>query len=129
MENECMKHGAFSWFELMTTDVQGAKDFYAGLFGWEYEDMPMGDGEPYSVVMVDGRAAAGIMAQPEECRGMPSSWDIYITVDDVDATVNQVVELGGKVLRPAFDIPEVGRFCVLQDPQGAVIMAMTYLQK
>ncbi|OPL19576.1 MAG: glyoxalase [Candidatus Aegiribacteria sp. MLS_C] len=129
MENECMKHGAFSWFELMTTDVQGAKDFYAGLCGWEYEDMPMGDGDPYTVVKVDGKAAAGIMAQPEECRGMPSSWDIYITVDDVDATVKQVVELGGKVLRPAFDIPEVGRFCVLQDPQGAVIMAMTYLQK
>ncbi len=57
------------------------------------------------------------MAQPEECRGMPPGWDIYITVDDVDATVTQVTEMGGKVIRPAFDIPEVGRFCVLQDPR------------
>ena len=62
-------------------------------------------------------------------QGYAPSWDIYVTVDDVDATVASVTELGGKVLRAAFDIPEVGRFCVVQDPQGAVIMAMTYLKK
>lgn len=129
MAGEMMKHGAFGWFELMTTDVEGAKEFYSGLFGWEYEEMPMEDGSSYTIVNVDGKPAAGIMAQPGECRGMPPSWDIYITVDDVDRTVEQVAELGGKILRPAFDIPEVGRFCVLQDPHGAVIMAMTYLDR
>ena len=60
---------------------------------------------------------------------MPPSWDIYVTVDDVDAVVTSVTELGGKVIRPAFNIPEVGRFCQVQDPQGAVIMAMSYLKK
>ena len=124
-----MKNGAFGWFELLTTDTEGAKKFYAELFGWEYDTMPMSDGSPYSIVKVGGEAVAGIMAQPDECKGMPPSWDIYITVDDVDTTVSSVVSLGGKVLRPAFDIPDVGRFCVLQDPQGAVIMAMTYLSK
>lgn len=129
MENETMKHGSFDWFELMTTDVEGAKLYYSDLFGWEYEEMPMESGDSYTIIKVDGEAVAGIMAQPEECRGMPPSWDIYITVDDVDATVKQVVELGGQVLRPPFDIPEVGRFAVLQDPQGAVIMAMTYVKE
>lgn len=124
-----MKNGAFGWFELMTTDAEGAKKFYADLFGWEYEVMPMENGAPYTVVKVDGVAVAGIMDQPEECKGMKPGWDIYITVDDVDATVANVVSLGGKVLRPAFDIPDVGRFCVVQDPQGAVIMAMTYLSR
>lgn len=124
-----MTHGAFGWFELMTTDVEGAKKFYSALFGWEYEDITTACGGCYTVVKVGGSPVAGIMAQPEECSGMPPSWDIYITVDDVDATVTQVTEMGGKVLRPAFDIPEVGRFCVLQDPQGAVIMAMTYIEK
>ncbi len=112
-----MKHGAFGWFELMTTDVEGAKKFYSALFGWEYEEITTECGGSYTVVKVGGSPAAGIMAQPEECRGMPPGWDIYITVDDVDATVTQVTEMGGKVIRPAFDIPEVGRFCVLQDPR------------
>jgi len=129
MENDCMKNGAFGWFELMTTDPEWAKKFYSELFGWEYEEMPMENGAPYTVVKVDGKAVAGIMAQPDECKGMPPAWEIYVTVDDVDATVENVLSLGGKVLRPAFDIPEVGRFCVLQDPQGAVLMAITYLQK
>ena len=61
--------------------------------------------------------------------GMPPMWGIYITVDDVDKTAKQVEELGGKILRPPMDIPEVGRFCVLSDPQGAVIQAMTYVEK
>jgi hypothetical protein len=129
MENDCMKHGAFGWFELMTTDTEGSKKFYADLFGWEYEDYPMECGPPYTLVKVDGKTVAGIMVQPEECKGMPSSWDVYITVDNVDATAEQVVSAGGKLLRPPFDIPGVGRFCVLQDPQGAVIMAITYLEK
>lgn len=129
MENDCMKHGAFGWFELMTTDPEGAKKFYAGLFGWEYEDMPMGPGSTYTIVKAGGKAVAGMMAQPDECKGMPPSWDIYITVDDVDATAAMVETFGGKVLRPPCDIPEVGRFAVLADPQGAVIMAMAYLQK
>jgi len=123
-----MKHGAFGWFELMTTDAEGAKKFYSELFGWEYDDMATECGGTYTVVKVDGEQVAGIMDQPEECKGMPSSWDIYITTDDVDATTAKVEELGGKVLRAPMDIPGVGRFSVIQDPQGAVIMAMTYKQ-
>ncbi len=128
MDNSSMKHGAFGWFELMTTDVEGAKTFYKNLFGWEYETVPI-PGSEYTMVKVDGVAVAGIMGQPDECKGMNPSWDIYITVNDVDATVKSITELGGKILRPAFDIPGVGRFCVLQDPQGAELMAMTYLEK
>lgn len=129
MDNSCMKHGAFGWFELMTTDVEGAKAFYKNLFGWEYEETPLPNGGNYIVAKVDGEAVAGIMGQPDECKGMKPGWEIYITVNDVDATVTAVTQQGGKVLRPAFDIPEVGRFCVLQDPQGAVIMAITYVEK
>ena len=128
MDNACMKHGAFGWFELMTTDVEGAKAFYKNLFGWEYETVPI-PGSEYTMVKVDGVATAGIMEHPEDCKELPPCWDIYITVTDVDTTVKSITELGGKVLRPAFDIPGVGRFCVLQDPQGAVLMAMTYFEK
>jgi predicted enzyme related to lactoylglutathione lyase len=128
MNDELMKNGAFGWFELMTTDVEGAKEFYGALFGWEYETVPM-PGSDYTVVKVDGKGVAGIMDMPEECEGMAPCWDIYVTVDDVDAVVKEVEGQGGKVLRPAMDIPGVGRFCVLQDPRGAAICAMTYAGK
>ncbi len=128
MNEDLLKNGAFGWFELMTTDVNTAKAYYRELFGWEYETYPM-PGSDYTVIKVDGNAVAGIMDMPSECKGMEPCWSIYITVDDVDRVVKGVVDLGGRILKPAFDIPEVGRFCVLQDPQGAVLCAMTYAKK
>lgn len=128
MHDDCMKHGAFGWFELMTTDVESAKVYYKGLFGWEYETVSI-PGSDYTLIKVDGSTVGGIMGMPSECEGMPPSWDIYITVDDVDAVVANTVGLGGKILKPAFDIPEVGRFCVIQDPEGAVICAITWVKK
>jgi predicted enzyme related to lactoylglutathione lyase len=56
-------------------------------------------------------------------------WSMYVTVDDIDATAKKVEQLGGKIMRPPSDIPNVGRFCVLSDPQGAVIMAMTWIPR
>ena len=122
-----LKHGAFSWCELMTTDVAGARDFYTRLFGWELEDIPMAGEGTYTVVKVAGQGSGGIMGMPAEVQGMPSAWGIYITVDDVDATAEAAANLGGNVLLEPRDIPEVGRFCVIQDPQGAVISAITFL--
>jgi len=66
------------------------------------------------------------MKIPPQAQGAPPHWGAYVTVDDVDATARRAEELGGKVLVPPQDIPGVGRFCVVQDPQGAVISAMTY---
>lgn len=126
MDTKLLKNGAFSWFELMTTDVAGAKDFYAKLFGWEMEKAPM-EGMDYTVINVGGEGVGGIMEMPAEVQGMPPAWGIYVTVDDVDKTAERVTELGGKILRPASDIPDVGRFCVLQDPQGGVITAISYV--
>ncbi len=127
MEDKFQKNGAFSWFELMTSDVAGAKAFYAKLFGWAFEEYPM-EGMAYGVVKVAGEDVGGIMGTPPEAKGMPPAWGIYVTVADVDATAKQAQELGGKILLPPRDIPNVGRFCVIQDPQGAVISAITYAQ-
>jgi len=125
MNDDAMKHGAFSWFELMTRDVEGATRFYGPLYGWETESSPMGDPD-YTVLKVDGKAVGGMMGLPAGCEGMPPSWDLYVTVKDVDATAAAVPALGGDVLKPPTDIPGVGRFCVIRDPQGAVICAITY---
>ncbi len=125
MDDQYQQHGAFSWCELMTTDVPAAIEFYSKLFGWSTEEYT-GAGMPYTIVKVAGKEAGGIMKTPPEAEGMPPMWGIYVTVDDVDATAKQAGELGGKILLPPTDIPTVGRFCVIQDPQGAVISAITY---
>ena len=126
MDEKLFRHGSFSWFELMTGDVEGAKDFYGKLFGWTTEAMKMEDGMTYTVVKVNGDQVGGIMATPPQAGQMPSMWGIYVTVDDVDAAARLVRELGGNVLMGPRDISGVGRFCVLQDPAGAVISAITY---
>jgi hypothetical protein len=127
MDEKLMRHGAFGWFELMTTDVDAAKKFYADLFTWTTEDMPMEDMD-YTVIKVEGDQVAGMMPLPTDSGEMPPTWGIYITVNDVDATINKAKELGGKILVEPRDIPDVGRFCVIQDPQGAWFAAITYKQ-
>jgi uncharacterized protein len=127
MEDQ-FKHGQFNWCELMTTDVDAAKKFYTKLFGWDTEDLAM-PGMTYTIVKVGGQGIGGIMQIPKNAQGMPPMWGAYVTVDDVDQTAQAAQKLGGKLHLPPTDIPDVGRFCVILDPQGAVINAITYLKK
>ena len=117
--------GAFSWNELMTNDPQAATAFYGALFGWTVDTMDMGTG-PYRVVKAGDTAVGGIMTMPPDAGAMPPMWSCYVTVADADATAEKCKSLGGKVLVGPMDVPKVGRFVVLQDPQGAVINAMAY---
>ena len=119
-------NGAFSWTELMTTDVASARAFYGALFGWQYTDMPMAQGGTYTVISVDGEKVGGMMRTPASAGNMPSNWGSYVTVDNVDQRAAQAEKLGGTVCVPPTDIPNVGRFAVIQDPQGAVISMITY---
>jgi uncharacterized protein len=117
--------GAFSWCDLMTTDPGAAAEFYAQLFGWKVEAMNMG--MPYNVVKVGDAGIGGIMGMPPGASaGMPPTWVPYVTVADVDALDNTVVTLGATVHMPPTDIPTVGRFAVVADPQGASINVITY---
>lgn len=125
MDEKLQKHGAISWSELMTRDVAGAKAYYQQLFDWSYEDMPAGQ-MPYTIVKVDEDTVAGIMAIPPEAGDLPPVWGLYVTVDDVDSTAEKAVTLGGKICKPPWDIPGVGRMCVLEDPQGAFISIISY---
>lgn len=124
------KHGQFNWCELMTTDLDAAKKFYMSLFGWETEDMSMPEmqGMKYVIIKVAGQEIGGIMSMPKEAKNVSPMWGIYVTVDDVDKIAKDVVKLGGKLHVPPTNIPNVGRFCVIQDPQGAFINAITYLK-
>jgi len=124
--SDLFKQGAFSWAELATTDVEGAKQFYSALLGWTTELAPV-EGMSYTLAKVGEERVAGIMSN--QCSGgeIKPQWGIYITVDDVDATARKAEELGGKVLMPPTDIPNVGRFAALMDPQGVMFSVITYL--
>jgi len=122
-------HGAFSWNELMTTDVEGAKKFYSELFGWTYEEMHMDEGGSYTSAKVGDSWVAGIYHKPGTVPAEgPPYWGGDVTVNDVDASSEKARSLGGKVLVEPTDIPKVGRFSVIQDPQGAVISLIKYAE-
>jgi len=110
----------FVWYELMTPDVPAAAAFYSQVVGWRAEDSGM-PGMTYTLFKVGEAQVAGLMATPGELQamGVPPSWGGYVAVDDVDASEARVLAAGGKVIRPADDIPGVGRFAVVADPQGA----------
>jgi hypothetical protein len=116
--------GTFSWSELSTTDQDGAKAFYRGLFGWEADDRPVGDGAVYSMMQLDGHQVGAIAGQPQQQReaGVPALWNSYVTVASADAAAERAKELGATVHAPAFDVMEAGRMAVIQDPQGAYVM-------
>ena len=118
-------HGAFSWSELMTSNPRAATEFYGSLFGWKVEKMEMPTGA-YHVVKVGDAGIGGIMGMPPGAGPMPPNWCPYVTVNDVDATAKQCAALGGKVMNEPQDIPGVGRFAVIADPQGAVLNVITY---
>lgn len=122
-ERASYEHGTFSWVELATVDQDRAKWFYAELFGWEYEDNPVGDGIVYSMAKLEGRYVGAINPQQQQelDMGVPPHWNSYVTVDDVDAVAGRVADLGGNMLAPPFDVMEVGRMAVLMDPVGAVV--------
>jgi predicted enzyme related to lactoylglutathione lyase len=117
--------GTFSWADVTTTDQDGAKRFYSGLFGWEADDRPVGDGVYYSMMHLDGRDVAAISPQPQQQReaGLPPAWNNYITVESADSAADRASELGATVHAPPFDVMDVGRMAVIQDPQGAFFIA------
>jgi predicted enzyme related to lactoylglutathione lyase len=115
--------GRFIWHELMTTDPDAAGNFYSTVVPWKTQPSGM---PSYTLWMSGKTRAGGLMALPDgESNGTPPHWIIYIGTPDVDATVEAAQKLGGKVLKAASDIPNVGRFAVLSDPQGAAFAAFT----
>lgn len=112
-----MSTGQFVWHQLNTTDPAAAKQFYGDLLGWSYEDADMED-MTYTMFGLSGENFGGIM-QLMAPEGTPSHWIPYIAVDDVDASAKQVKQLGGQLYFGPDDIPNVGRFALVADPQGA----------
>lgn len=107
------------WNELGTNDTAKAGDFYANLFNWQKQEMEFG---PMTYTMFNNgeRPAGGMYPLPPEMANVPPNWLAYFAVADTDATAKKAADNGATTIAPPADIPGIGRFAILQDPQGAV---------
>src|SRR5258706_9022601 len=113
--------GAFCWPELGTSDQNAAKKFYGGLFGWTFNDTPIGPDQVYTIFQLDGRDAAALYTlQPDMLKmGVPPHWETYVAVANADNAAALAKQNGGTILKDAFDVMDAGRMAVIQDPLGA----------
>jgi len=112
--------GRVVWHELVSTDVEKAKSFYTELLGWEINVWKPGEFD-YQMIHANGQDHGGFF--PLEESGVPSHWIAHVQVEDVDEAIARTEKLGGKVQMGPLDVPEVGRFAAIRDPQGGVISA------
>lgn len=109
--------GSFVWHECRSTDVERSKRFYTELLGWEIEVYKPGELD-YAMVNAGGTTHGGFGQAGE---GAPSHWIGHVAVDDLDATIGRAKGAGGTVIVPRMDMPEIGAFAVIADPQGAIV--------
>lgn len=114
-------NGVFSWVDLGTTDVEGAKAFYGGLFGWESVDLFYEGNYIYTMLKIDGKDVAGLgpLDAGMQEQGVPPFWTSYVNHRDVDAIAARVEGAGGKVIFPPMDVTDAGRMAIFEDPTGA----------
>lgn len=116
--------GRFCWYDLITSDVKKAIAFYGDVVGWGTQ--AFGDG--YTMWTVDGTQVGGVVNHREgDPTGNAPRWMAHVAVDDVDALTTKAESLGATTLVPPQDIPTVGRFSVIRDPQRAMIALFTPL--
>jgi predicted enzyme related to lactoylglutathione lyase len=120
------QQGAFIWYELMTTDADGAKSFYDAVTGWTVDAESHFPNGYRMIGRSDGKSAGGLLPLTDEMTGHGARpmWLGYLSVDGVDATVAAIEGDGGKALMPAFDIPNIGRVALVADPSGAAFYIM-----
>lgn len=123
MTTPTYRPGQIVWRDLFTTDLQASERFYTAVFGWSLDKQafPGAPQDHYMMLKVGELDVGGMMKAPHE--GMPTTWMQYVSVTDVDAAARRATEAGGKVLVGPRDIPDVGRFAFVQDPQGGGIHA------
>jgi len=114
--------GSIGWVDLTVPNAGEVRDFYAQVVGWKPQGLDMGGYEDFVMAAPDsGEGRAGICHARGGNAGVPPVWLVYLIVEDLDASAARCVELGGKVLAPARSAGPSGRFCVIQDPAGAVV--------
>lgn len=111
--------GQIGWIDLTVPDADGLRDFYSGVTGWTPAPVSVGDYQDYCMNAANGQSVAGICHARGDNAGLPAGWMVYIVVADLAAALERCEARGGKVLGAPRSAGG-GRFCVIQDPAGAV---------
>jgi predicted enzyme related to lactoylglutathione lyase len=121
--------GALCWTELTTSDTTAAEKFYTSLFGWTPKHSAPSAAMDYTEFSVNGHPSIGMMAKPPHMPAhIPSYWMPYFQVENTDASVAKAQALSGRIMVPAQDIPNTGRFAIVSDPQGAMFAVFQFTQ-
>jgi len=113
--------GTITWTDLTVPDAEAVRDFYSKVVGWKFAPVEMGGYSDFNMLTPEsGKIAAGICHARGVNAALPALWMVYINVKDVDASAARCVELGGKLIVAPKDMGGMGRYCVMQDPAGAV---------
>lgn len=120
-------HGKIWWSELMTRDVEAARDYYQSVCGWTITGMPMPNNETYYLCKLGDQPVAGIMDMGHltHMADIPPHWFTYLAVRDVNAAVAETRRGRGRIIRDCFDVPGVGRIAIILDPSGAAVGLIT----
>jgi hypothetical protein len=124
-EQQTQTQGTFVWNEIMSKDIGKARSFYSELLGWTTREMDMGPGGKYTIFTANGKDVGGGMGAGPGMEQVPSHWLAYVSVPNVDDSVKKAQSLSGTVIVPPTDIPNVGRFAIIQDPTGAALGLLT----
>ena len=121
MSDESKPVGSVGWMDLTATDAVALKDFYRDVVGWKAVGLDMGGYEDFLMIPPGSEApAAGVCHARGSNEGMPTGWIVYITVEDLDRSLERVTALGGKLRSKVRSAGPMGRYCVVEDPSGNV---------
>ena len=112
--------GSIGWIDLTVADAPRIRDFYHQVAGWSVSHVQMGDYDDYNMLDADGTPVAGICHAEGVNAGLPSHWLMYITVTDIETSVERARELGAEILRDITGMGTLGRYAVIRDPADAV---------
>ncbi len=113
--------GLIAWHDITVDDAGTLGEFYQGVVGWKIEPVSMGDYEDFNMVAPgSGESVAGVCHRRGPNAELPPQWLMYITVESADNSAKKVIDLGGKIISGPKDMEGYGRYCVIEDPAGAV---------
>ncbi len=122
MSNDKPPVGSVTWFDLTVPEAHTIRDFYSHVIGWKSQPVPMEDYEDYSMNAPEsGDPMAGVCYARGSNAHLPPLWMIYVNVEDIETSVSRCLALGGKLIGEIRSMGNMGRYCAIQDPAGAVL--------
>lgn len=126
-ETDKPEPGSIGWIDLTVENAEAVRDFYAAVAGWHPSEVDMGGYNDFNMTSpTTGEPKAGVCHARGPNADLPPAWLIYITVSDIDQSIERCLSLGGELVRPLTQMGEYGRYCVIRDPAGAVAALFEY---